>query len=116
MATSKKHIIETHGKVEDIQKFQPTLLEQVWGDDGLSRYGTIDEVEYTRRLDDMTRTDLETHARMMGVVITESSLRLKEKLLGEFRSFSSLMRKPVVHSKPFVKVSDAAMKVLAEGR
>lgn len=115
MPRAKKQIIETHGKVEDA-KFQPTLLEQVWGNDFNSRYGTLDEAEYTAKVDGMTRTDLEAHARMMGVVITESSLRLKDKLVGEFRNYVALVRKPVSPVSPTIKVSDAAKKVLAEGR
>ena len=42
----KKQISElsqTHGKVED---FKPTTLDQIWGDDGLSKYQTLDEVQY----------------------------------------------------------------------
>ena len=112
----KKPIIETHGKVEE-EKFEPTLLEQVWGgDNSLSRYGTLNEEEYTKRVNEMTRADLESHARQMGVVIVENSPRLKEKLLGEFRSYLSLVRKPITHTYPKISLSDAAKKVLSEGR
>ena len=44
----KKPVIETHGKVED--KFEPTLLEQVWGRADISRYGTLVEEDYTKRI------------------------------------------------------------------
>ncbi len=114
-----KDLIETHGKTDDEprEKFAPTLLEQVWGADNLSRYGTIDETAYTRRLQNMTRTDLEAHARQMGVVIVEHTPRLYDKLLNEFRSYVALARKPMTAvSNGAGKMSDAAQKVLSEGR
>jgi len=115
--TRKKVMVETHGKLEDdAPRFQPTLLEHIWGDDGMSRYGTSDEAEYTRRLDQMTRADLEVHARQMGVIITENSTRLREKLLSAFRSYSSLIRKPAPTPQTPAKVSEEALSVLREGR
>lgn len=112
---SKKKVIETHGRVEG-DKFQPTMLEQVWGAPDISRYGTISEAEYVEKLNGMTRADIEAHARQMGVIIVEHTPRLREKLLAEFRSFVSLLNKPADAPKSPTKLSDAAMKVLAEGR
>lgn len=111
---NKKPMIETHGQ-EEAPKQQPTLLEQVWGYDGLERYGTGDEETYNKRLEDMNRPELEAHARMMGVVIVESSLRLKEKLLNEFRAYSASLHKPTLPSRT-IPPSEAALKVMAEGR
>ena len=119
MIKNKKSIIETHGQVESPQqnKFQPTLLEQVWGTDNLSRYGTLEEDTYLKRLENMTRADLESHARQIGVVIVEHSPRLKDKLMTEFRSYASLVRKPLsALGSPDTKISDAAQRVLSEGR
>lgn len=116
MANKKKPIIETHGKVEEPPKFQPTLLEQIWGDDNMTRYGTLDEEAYAKQVNEMTRSDLEAHARKVGVIIVESSIRLREKLLGEFRSYLHLVRRPVTPPSPHVVLNDAAKKVLAEGR
>jgi hypothetical protein len=115
MAKNKKPIIEIHGKVEN-QPYQHTLLEQIWGTDTLSRYGTLDEQEYIHRIDNMTRADLEAHARQMGVVIVENSLRLKDKLIGEFKNYLALTRKPVNQNYPQTKISEAAKKILSEGR
>jgi len=111
----KKQFIETHGKVET-EKFQPTLLEQVWGVDNLSRYGTLDESVYVHRLEGMTRADLEAHARQMGVVVVEHSPRLRDKLMGEFRTYVSMTRRPANVPNGLTEMSDAAKKVLAEGR
>ena len=38
--TSVKKMSQTHGKVE---KFEATTLDQIWGDDGTSMYGTLDD-------------------------------------------------------------------------
>lgn len=115
MSRKKKNVIETHGKVE-AEKFEPTLLEQVWGVDNLSRYGTLNEQEYQTRLEGMTRADLEAHARQVGVIIVEYSPRLRDKLIAEFRNYVALVQKPVTAVHPATRISDAAMKVLAEGR
>jgi hypothetical protein len=115
----KKKIMETHGKEEapKQEKLQPTLLDQVWGADDTSRYGTLDESVYNKTLEGMTRADIEAHARRMGVVIVEHTPRLREKLLNEFRSYAALVRKPIsTVANRNAKISDAAQKVLAEGR
>jgi|WetSurMetagenome_2_1015567.scaffolds.fasta_scaffold539404_2 hypothetical protein len=113
MSRTKKPVIETHAKEET---FAPTLLEQVWGSTDLSRYGTLNEPEYITQVESMTRADLETHARKMGVVVVENSLRLRDKLISEFRNYiCQLQQKPAI-TKSNTKVSDAALKVLAEGR
>jgi hypothetical protein len=105
--------LETHGKVEDTK---PTTLEQIWGYNELSRYGTLDVAEYKNKLQDMTRADLENHARRLGVLVVESSARLREKLITEFKSYASLLRKPNVPTGGKVNVTDAVKDVLAEGR
>jgi hypothetical protein len=111
----KKQQIETHGKVE---VSQPTTLEQVWGFNEMSRYGTLDPDEYDKVLAQMNRTDLEAHARKLGVVIVESSLRLQDKLRAEFKNYVTYLRKPAEPqpSKASGKIDPAALKVLAEGR
>jgi hypothetical protein len=35
---SIKNLSQAHGKEE---KFEPTTLEQIWGDDGSTTYGTL---------------------------------------------------------------------------
>lgn len=114
MNINDKPMIETHGKVED--KFQPQLLEQVWGSDNLSRYGTVDVGTYTRKVHGMTRSDLEAHARQMGVVIVEHSPRLCDKLISEFKSYIAMTQKPITAATKSQEVSDAVKKILMEGR
>lgn len=109
----RKPIIETHGKVEG----KPTTLEQVWGFNDLAKYGTRDETTYRSQIDEYNRTDLEQHARRVGVVIVESTARLKEKLVTEFKSYHSLLNKPM-SDIPLAKgeVSNEVKRILAEGR
>jgi hypothetical protein len=109
----KKPIIETHGKVET---FEPTTLEQVWGFSEMSKYETDNEETYKNKLLDMTRSDLENHARRLGVLVVESTARLRDKLIQDFRTTQSLSRKPVVAKHNDVKPSAEVLKILAEGR
>jgi hypothetical protein len=109
----KKPIMEAHGKVENTQ---PTMLEQVWGYNELARYGTMDEDVYRNQVDEMNRSDLETHARKLGVVVVESTTRLREKLFTAFRTYVSLVRKPADLPKSKTITDSAALRVLAEGR
>ena len=110
-----KKMIETTGKTETTQ---PTMLEQVWGYNELSKYGTVDEEKYQEEIQDMHRADLETHARKVGVIITENTNRLREKLLTEFRSYVALLHKPSEEPKKNIsaKQQSIALKILSEGK
>jgi len=109
----KKPIIETHGKVEGLK---PTTLEQIWGHNELSRYGTVDENVYRQQVDEMSRTDLEAHARKLGVVIVESTTRLRDKLVKEFRTHQSLLYRPDSPKQPEITLDEKVKRILAEGR
>jgi hypothetical protein len=121
---AEKSMIETHGKIEDLSPAtsMPTRAEQLWGGfNELARYGTLKEEEYESQLNDMNRTDMEAHARRVGVLVVESSARLKESLKKEFRIYVSTLNRPshltngaVVTKKPLL--TDEVKKILAEGR
>lgn len=104
-------MIETHGKVEEEGK-EYTMLEQVWGFNEMSKYGTKDEAEYLQQLDDMNRLELESHARRVGVVCIDSSVRLKEKLVNEFNKYYTYLQKPVVNKQPVDKSVEAQVRRL----
>ena len=114
-AITKPAIMETHGRDESAGT-QPTNLEQVWGYNELSKFGTNDEAVYQKQLDEMLRIDLETHARRHNVIIVESTARLREKLLNNFKTYVSLLHKPADKKKSQYKPDAAALKVLSEGR
>jgi len=108
----KKQIIEVTGKIDGKEKIEkePTMLEQIWGFNELAKYGTNNEEEYSKKLNEMTRTDLETHARKVGVVILESTDRLKESLKKEFRSYYIYLYKPKTVIKPLDKKAEEEVK------
>ena len=104
---------QTHAKVETKEL---TSLDQIWGFNELSRYGTLDENEYQQRLINMTRSDLENHARSMGALVVESSDRLRDLLLKQFRAYILSLNKPVSQNPAKKKLSPEAEKILREGR
>lgn len=105
---------QVHAKQET---FQPTMLDQVWG--GFSnpnaQFGTTDEVEYTTRLRDMTRVDLENHARGVGVIVVEDNNRLKESLLRAFRGYIASIRKPANPRVP-QKVTEEYSRLMSDAK
>jgi hypothetical protein len=67
----------------------------------------------------MTRVDLEHEARMKGSIIVAETTRIKDRLMADFRSYVSLLRKPVsqaVTMRADHAMQAAALKVLSEGR
>ena len=108
-----KHLAQANAKVPTMEL---TSLDQIWGFSEISRYGTTDEGEYKLKIFDMTRADLENHARAVGCLVLESSERLRNELLKQFRAYILSLRKPASLPQGKIKVSDAAQKVLNEGR
>lgn len=111
--TSVKKMSQTHAQVE---KFEPTTLDQIWGDDGTSTYGTLREEEYQNRLDDMNMSDLQSHASRVGIIPIDNRSMLKERLVREFRKHVSAYKKPVVTQDESETVDKDIMKILSEGR
>ncbi len=114
--TSKKKLeslSQTHGKEE---KFAPTTLDQVWGHSGSTRFGTIDVNQYIRRLDEMNLTDLQAHAHYVGFVPVDDRVTLSKKLILEFKKYVSGFKKPSSQPIPNPNISEAAKKILSEGR
>ena len=112
---SKKldNLKQIHAKVPTTEL---TSLDQVWGFNEISRYGTVSESEYTVKLRDMTRADLENHARGVGCMVLESSERLREALLKQFRAYVLSLKKPASNTPTMTKISADVQKILDEGR
>ena len=110
---SVKNLSQTHGKVE---KFEPTTLDQIWGDTGNSVYGTMNEQIYIDRIDDMNLSDLQAHASTVGIIPVDNSVMLRDRLLREFRKHVSAYRKPIKEPDASEKLDSQAMKILSEGR
>tara|TARA_R100000963_G_C4630441_1_gene95680 strand:- start:113 stop:484 length:372 start_codon:yes stop_codon:yes gene_type:complete len=110
---SIKNLSQAHGKEE---KFEPTTLEQIWGDDGTSAYGTLNENAYTKEVDDMNMSDLQAHASTVGIIPIDNRNTLRERLLREFRKHVSSYKKPVYSAESPVSLDPEAIKILSEGR
>jgi hypothetical protein len=110
---SIKNLSQTHGKEE---KFEPTTLDQIWGDDGLNVYGTMQENQYEDQIDDMNLSDLQAHASRVGIIPVDNRNTLRERLVREFRKHVASYRKPMDNPSPTPPMSKEIMKILSEGR
>jgi|TARA_R110002020_G_scaffold67202_1_gene176723 hypothetical protein len=110
---SIKNLSQTHAKEEE---FEATTLEQIWGDDGTSAYGTLNENAYTKQVDDMNMSDLQAHASTVGIIPIDNRNTLRERLLREFRKHVSSYKKPVQESRSAAHVDPKVIKILSEGR
>ena len=110
---SVKNLSQTHGKEE---KFEPTTLDQIWGDDGLNVYGTMVEDQYETQIDEMNMSDMQTHASRVGIIPIDNRNTLRERLLREFRKHVASYRKPVSNPSPQPSISKEMRKILSEGR
>jgi hypothetical protein len=111
-----RKLSQAHGKLEAPEtKFQPTTLDQVWGDDGLWRYKTHDVNEYEGQLDEMTKQDLYAHATKSGLIPVENRELLKSRLMREFRRHEASYTKPRTIDTS-VEVSSKVRKILSEGK
>ena len=110
--TGLSKLSQAHGKVE---KVQPSSLDQSWGDTGISKYNTLDRGVYQTQIDNMNKSDLQTHATKVGLVPVDDSGVLRKRLLREFNKHVAAYRVPESSTKT-VKLDDEAMKILGEGK
>lgn len=111
--SSLKNMSQTHGKTKE---FEPTTLDQIWGDDGTGMYGTLDVASYENRLDDMNMSDMQTHASRVGIIPIDNRSMLRERLVREFRKHVSGYKKPTSAPEENPKISKEIEKILSEGR
>jgi hypothetical protein len=101
---------QTHGKVEN-----PVTLSQVWGDNGVDKYGTLDIEEYDKYITSLNKSDLQSHAVKVGLVPIDDRSTLVARLKREFTKYASNYKvKKIENSK--TKVSKRAKDILSEGR
>ena len=114
--TSPKKIMQTHA-MEEKQEFEKTTLDQIWGDEGNSKYGTLDESTYTTQIKAMNKSDLHSHAIKLGILPVENRELLTNRILREFKKHVLSFRKPKQTSaKKPQDVSQAVKSILAQGR
>lgn len=115
MARRKKinELKQTHGKEEN---YEPTTLDQIWGDEGLGKYKTMDVETYEKSLSAMQKADIQKHAAEVGIVPVDNRQLLQKKLIGEFKKHVAAYRKPSQSKKKQEKPSNEVLKILREGR
>ena len=108
-------INQLHGKEET---FEPTMLDQVWGETGLTKYGTMDEKAYKSHLNGLARSDLQMHASEVGIVPVDNRDRLEKTLMSEFKKHIAAYTKPAPPSSPKDKsnLDKKVRDILDEGR
>lgn len=114
--TKVKDMSQTHGKVE---KPLYSTLEQIWGDTGLSKYGTFDENEYAQELKNMTKSDIQAHANKLGLVPIDNRTELVKRLLKEFiyhKSKYSTIPADIQINNISSELSPEVRKILSEGK
>ena len=105
---------QAHGKEET---FQPTTLDQVWGDTGISEYRTMDENEYKQEIDDMNKSDLQAHASKKGLIPIDDKNMLIKRLMEQFRRHVNQYRAPQdITDNSSEKLTDRDKRTLEEGR
>ncbi len=117
--SSKKKALDkmaqTHGMVEK-EDYQPTTLNQIFGDDGGWKYKTLDTDEYKHYLTGMNRSDLQSHAIEIGIIPIDNREQLTKRLIREFNRHTVAYKKPVKKSVDATNVSQDVLDILAEGR
>jgi hypothetical protein len=111
-ASKMDSMSQTHGQVE---KTQPTTLEQIWGDEGLGKYKTKDKEEYQTQLNEMNSTDLQKHATTVGLIPVQNREILAKRLLKEFDKHWNSYKRPT-DSSPAIKTSKKIKDILSGGR
>jgi len=112
--TKLNQIHQTHGKIEDTNNSVRTL-DQIFGDDGTSRYGTLILEEYIDYLNDLNKSDLQSHASKIGLVPIDNRETLISRLKKEFVKHVAVYNvKPVQDKK--IKNAKTAKDILSEGR
>jgi oligoribonuclease NrnB/cAMP/cGMP phosphodiesterase (DHH superfamily) len=117
--SSKKKALDemgqTHGMVEK-EEYQPTTLNQIFGDDGGWKYKTLDTDEYKHYLTGMNRSDLQSHAIEIGIIPIDNRDQLTKRLVREFNRHTVAYKKPTKKSVDVTNVTQDVLDILAEGR
>lgn len=103
---------QTHGKLEEKEY---KTLDQVWGDEGILKYKTLDESEYLNSLKQMNKSDLQAHASKFGLIPVDDRETLTKRLIKEFKKHASLYNLPKQRNN-YIELSKESKDVLAEGR
>jgi len=106
------NLTQTHGKLEE---YEFKSLDQIFGDDGSSKYKTLDLKKYTEYLHDLNKSDLQSHAIKVGLLPTDNRETLIKRLTKEFIKYTSSYRAPK-QAVNEVKLTKNLKDILSEGR
>lgn len=107
-----EELSQTHGKLENIQY---KTLDQIWGDNGSSRYNTTNIEEYTNFINEMNKSDLQAHANKIGLVPIDNRDMLTKRLISEFKKFISTFKVPK-NIDNSINLDKKSKDVLSEGK
>jgi len=111
-ATKLNQMSQAHGKEE---KYQATTLDQIWGDDGMGKYKTLDAVKYEEQIRMMSKSELQLHSTQVGLIPVDNRETLTSRLVREFKKHVASYRQPAQSKKKPKPISPEAMKILKEG-
>ena len=115
--TAKKKSLDNLNQADGMaEEFEPTTLDQIFGDDGNWKYKTLDKNEYEHYLNGLNKSDLQSHAVNVGIIPIDNKDQLTKRLLREFNRFSSAYRKPQRKKSVDRNVSQDVLDILSEGR
>lgn len=105
---------QTHGKVDNPDEFRPTSLEQIWGSDGSSKYGTLELSEYEKTLSGLSKSELHIHATKVGLIPVDDRGILTKRCVREFVRHISQFTAPI-ENKDEIDPSEKIKRILQEG-
>lgn len=113
-----KKMSQAHGMVDTgEEKFEPTSLDQVWGNDGTSKYDTLDVKDYKENLKEMSKSDMQAHAIKIGLIPVDDIKMLESRLIREFNKHVARYTKPLSNkSNPLSNIDKKSAQTLSEGR
>lgn len=107
-----QELSQTHGKLEETQY---KTLDQIWGDDGSSKYTTSNAEDYLNYLSGLNKSDLQDHAKKIGLIPVDNRETLTKRLETEFRKYMSMFKLPK-NSDNSVTLDKESKDVLSEGK
>ena len=110
-----KEMIQTHA-MEENESYEKTTLDQVWGDTGSNKYGTLNAEDYSNKISSMNRSDLHSHSVTVGILPIDNRELLVSRLKREFRKHILGYRKPRKSRESAPGVSDKTRSILSEGK
>jgi hypothetical protein len=110
-----EELLQTDGELQSAE-FIPTTLDQIMGDTGIGKYGTMNESDYEQKLTEMNKSDLYAHASQVGIMPIDSRDRLVKNLLRQFKNHVTSFRRPKMTIPGLKPISADVMKIIAEGR